>query len=261
MSDANAVAVLASLVSWYPLTSDLTDAHGSNDLVTGASASYEAGGKVGGNRLAAGAIGACTLASPIPITSTSAKLWVGGWIYYTGSTPANAEFGLSLDYNLHNEQLTIQSASGFMEVFGWEAGGATFYNAVDPNVAGLAYNFTVRVEDSLAQVATSPQQIIIRDAGDPLAEGWYFVVGQWNEGICTLYVNGNLVDTGTAAASVRGSPISHFQIGNQFNGAVSQGALSQIFFGSGAVLTQAQIDYLYNSGAGKSYANVTSDAA
>jgi hypothetical protein len=262
MSDANAVAVLASLVSWYPLTSDMADAHGSNDLGTGVTASYEAGGKVGGNRLAAGSKGACTLAASIAHTASTGQFYVGGWIYYAGaSVPAQAEFGLSTDYLQHNESLTIDGSSGTFSGFGWAGVPPATNVATDPNVAGLAYNFTISVDDSVPVTADSAQQIIIRDSGDPYAEGWYFVVAVWDLGIIRLYVNNNLVATSAQATTIHASPIANFQIGNQYLGALTQGALSQIFFGNGAVLTAAQIAYLYNSGTGKSYANVTADAA
>lgn len=261
MSDPNAVSVLAKLTSWYPLNSDLVDAHGTNDLGTGVSASYEAGGKVSGNRLAAGSRGACTLASSIAITATTGKMFVGGWVYYTGSVPANAEFGLSQGFLQHNERLTIDSSAGTFSAFGWAGTPPATNVATDPNVAGLDYHFTVRVEDDDGTAATSAQNIVIRDPGAPYAEGWYFVVGQWNLGIVTVYVNGVLAATSAQATTVNGSPVDKFQIGNQYLNANCQGALSHVFFGDGDVLTQAEITYLYNLSVGKSYANVTADAA
>jgi hypothetical protein len=262
MSDANAVSVLSKLVSWHTCNGNLNDSHGTNHLVTGVTASYEAGGKVSGQRLAAGSKAACTIGSSYAITASTGKMFVGGWIYYPGSSvPANGEFGLSLDYLQNNELCSIDGSSGTFSVFGWQGTPPATNVATDPNVAGLAYDFVVSVQDSLGVTATSPQRIIIRDAGDPYAEGWYFVVGQWDQGIFKLWVSSVLVATGAQATTVKGSPVAKFQIGNQYGGALTQGAQSEVFWGVGDVLTQAEIDYLYNDGNGKSHANVVSDAA
>lgn len=264
MSDPNAVSVLAKLKSWYPLTGDMLDAHGPNDLVIGVSASYEAGGKVGGTRLAAGSRGACLIADTIAYSATTGKFFTGGWIYYTGAAPANAEFELALNTgDPWHESLAIDSsgASNTFSAFNWTSTTPVANVAYDPNVSGLAYNFTAEVTDSLGTTASCADQIIIRDAGNPYAEGWYFVIGQWDEGIMTIYVHGKLVDTAAQATTVFGTLITCFQIGDQWSARNSQGAQSQIFYGDGAILTQADIDYLYNDGDGKSHANVVADAA
>lgn len=262
MSNPTAVSILAKLTSWYTCNGNLNDSHGSNHLVLGVSASYEAGGKVSGQRLAAGSRAKCTLADSLPISATEGIFFIGGWVYYPGaSVPDKGEFGLSRDVANNNESLVIDSSGGTFAVFGWGASPPAGYNATDPNTAGVAYDFTARVLDSNGRAATSAQQIVIRDPSDDYPEGWYFVVGQYDEGVPMLWVHGVLVDTGTPAADVNGSPITQFQVGNPNVPEVTQGALSELFFGSGELLTQTEIDYLYNDGNARTRAAIVSDAA
>lgn len=249
--------IAAKVTSWYDLNGNLNDSKGVNNLVTGVSVSYEAG-KNGMQRAAAGSRGAKALASPIPITVTTQKAFIGGWVYYDGTfTPNRAEFSLGKDFNGNNEMLALVIGSPGFVAFGWEATPPAQYSASDPLSSGVAYPFTVRCEDSLGQVAESPQIITVRNTGGNLPEGWYFGVAQWDEGDISVYSNGELAATNTdPPTSVRNATMNYFQIGNQYGPVGSQGALQYVFFGSGNILTDDEITWLYNLGNGRAFADL-----
>lgn len=255
-----AADILAALTSYYPFDADLNDVHGTNHINTSVTSAGFATGKVG-NMLSPGSRGYCTLASAISHAPTTGSLTVGGWFKY--ATPGGyglTEFGLSYSpYNgSQNEAFTIFSTSdGKWGVFGWNASSGT-YGAIDPNERKAAYPITVRVQDSTGATATSDQVIRISGSGGAYAAGWFFVVGTWESGIIKLYVDGSLVFTSSAApASVKAASVPLLQVGNGFLPALTQAGLDGCFFSDHAALTLEQIQWLYNSGLGRTYAEIS----
>lgn len=259
MSDPIAVSILAKLTSWYPLDSDLNDAHGTNHLATGVT---NAGFEIGklGNMLSPASKAGCTLAAAIPITNTTGALTIGGWMHYTGSVPAHADFGLSRDFAATNEVFSMDSETGAIGAFGWNSGGATTYSVWSATGTGLAYPVTVRVLDSDGQHATSDQTISIYDPATPLATGWYFAVSTWDNGNMVAYVDGKQTATAAPPATINAASITRFQIGNQFNGNLSVAGLDSIFYCGNAAMTQDEVTWLYNGGSGRSYAAIVAAA-
>jgi hypothetical protein len=262
MSDPIAVSILAKLTSWYPFDGDLTDAHGANDL-TGAVVAGYAAGKVG-DYLLAGSRALDVLASPIAITATTGNLTVGGWFKYTSAVPLVAPFGLTFDPGVvggSNEMFYIYSqlSDGGFGAFGWLSGGGDIYGVADDDPRAQSYPITVRVTDSDAQTASSNQIIHIANSGG-LTPGWYFVVATWNAGNMTLYVDSTARDTSTPPASVNGSSVTHIQVANAHGATVSDAGLDECFFCDGAAMTQQEVTWLYNFGAGRSYADVVTAA-
>lgn len=261
MSDPIAVSILAKLTSWFPFDGNLFDAHGGNDLNIGTSVSGYSAGKVG-SMLDENSRAATQLLTPIPISVSSARLTIGGWLYYNGSIPSRADFGFSAHFDQHNEVFTLESTLQTIKVTGfrtntdgdaWKVGG----------LGGTPLSYPVRfaVDDSIGQTATSDQIITVIDAANPLQEGWYFVVATWDEGDVAIYVDTVLTESAWPPASIAWSEIDYFQVGNQYLGANSVAGLDEIFFCDGACLTQDEIDWLYNVGSGRSYAAVVAAAA
>jgi len=261
MSDPIAVSILAKLTTWYPFDGDLTDAHGANDL-TGAVVAGYAAGKVD-DYLLAGSRAMVELATAIAVTPTTASLTVGGWFNYTAAVPLVAPFGFTFDPVMGggNEMYYIYSqlSDGGFGAFGWLSGGSDIYGVADPSPRAQAYPITVRVTDSDAQTASSNQIIHIADSGG-ITPGWYFVVATWDEGDMTLYVDSTVRDTAAPPASLNGSSVTHVQIANDFGATVSDAGLDECFFCDGAAMTQEEVTWLYNFGAGRSYADVVTAA-
>lgn len=259
MSDPIATSILSKLTSWYPLDADLNDAHGSNHLATGVTNAGFSAGKLG-NKLDAGSKAGVTIASPIAVTPTSGSFTVGGWLYYQGSVPLHADFGLSRDYGAVNEVFTVYSVTGAISAFGWLSGGDSAYSVGGLSPTGLSYPITVQAQDSIGQTATSDQIITIVDPATPLATGWYFAVMTWENGNRVAYVDSKVTDTQPPPASLNATSITRFQIGNQYNDHLSVAGLDSIFFCDGDALTHAEVTWLYNLGAGRSYADIQAAA-
>jgi hypothetical protein len=262
VSDPIAVSILAKLTSWYSFDGNANDAHGSNPIDEVTSLSYEAGLK--GQRLAAGCYGNATLASPIAISATSGHMTIGGWFYYNGTTPsANIPaFGLAWGPVSGNEAFKIiVNSDGYFYAGIWGASGQG-YNIRDPLTGAKNYPITVQVQDSLAQTATSDQLIRITNGG-PMQAGWYFVVATWDEGNRVLYMDGVAVATEPPPAlGWTRSSITWAGVGRSYGGNTpTTVACDECFFCDSAVLTAAEVAWLFNRGAGRSYADVVAAAA
>jgi hypothetical protein len=248
--------ILAKLTSWYPCDGNLQDAHGLNDIDVAVTAAGYSTGKVG-QCLDKLSDGYTTLHTAITV-DTDTAMTIGGWFYFDGTFTEASIFsvGYTNAGDVHNEALNLVTLPDGTWAIGSWATTATSYVAIDPNPAGLKYDFVVRCEDSLAQEATSAQSITIRSvSGNP--PGWYFAVGTWEGVYLKLYVNGEfVVQTTPPRPANRAQQITLLQIGNQYAGALTPCACDELFFCDDDALTADEIAWLYNSGAGRAYGDL-----
>lgn len=260
MSDPIAVSILSKLTGWYPFDGSLEDAHGDNSMTESASATYEAGQH--GQRAAAGSYGVHTLATPVPITATSGQFTIGGWFDYVVQ-PGDARPAFGFDFGAFSGteafKILIYDADGII-LGTWGTGGLG-YNVVDPSPASTYHPITVRVRDTIGQTADTDQVIRIGRSGT-FAEGNYFIVGTWDAGQRTLYVNSINVATEPPPPTVNKSTMPWITLGRVYSSTEGTNVgCEECFFCTDAVLTQEEITWLYNNGAGRSYADLTAAAA
>lgn len=169
-----------------------------------------------------------------PVRRSATKVGVGnttlggslfGWIYLTGTVTrgiaALAQVGSNAGENIG---LSYISGSGFQG----------FYR----NAANTVTQFT--------------------ETGGRATGAWYFLSVVWTGAAIKLYVNGALLGTvpGTAGSQ---KTSTGFQLGVPYSGTDVPGHLDEWGY-TNAVLTDAEVAYLYNSGNGRSYAQLLSDA-
>lgn len=260
MSDPIAVSILAKLTGWYPFDGSLADVHGSNTMTELAFATYEASPH--GQRVAPGSHAVHTLSSAVPITPTSGQFTIGGWFDYViepGDTKPAFGFDFGAFSGTEAFKILIDPEDGII-LGGWGTGGIG-YNVVDPAPASTYHPITLRVSDSIGQTASSNQVIrVVRPGG--FAEGNYFIVGTWDAGQRTLYVNSIAVATEPPPPTVNKSTMPWITLGRVYS--VTDGTnvgADECFFCTNAVLTQAEVTWLYNAGAGRSYSDLTAAAA
>lgn len=261
MSDPLAVSFLSKINSYYQLNGDLLDSHGSNPLVAGVSVSgYEAGRF--GQRMKSNSRASCVLSQPI--TYNSGAMTIGSLMTFTA--PINiTEMSLSTTDAQRFQLLGLDAAFD-----NWRAGSYLFNAATaddanrveDPRALALAYPITVQVQDSHGTIAQSEQTIRISDALGALLPGDYFIAATWLNGIVSLYVDGHLAAQSDAPqASIRGNTILRYMIGNTIDGVGCGGAHEGAFMSYTAALSAAEILWLYNAGAYRSYAQIVALAA
>lgn len=252
--------ILAKLSAWYPLDGDLTDAHGGQTINTGLTVVGYTSGMRSAQCLQKGSRGYCTLASAIPIGIASGTFAIGGWFYVV---PSNNGYLFGLSYNTNNfsnEAFSfVMNSDNSVKTYGFTS-ALVEYQISSPGVLPILYPITVSVEDSEATVATSDQTILINgNPMDPVVEGWYFVVSVWENGTGRMYIGDVLQDTQPPPASVYGSTMPVFQLGNLTSSGIGvagcAGNLQDVFL-MGEVPTQAEITWLYNGGAGRSYGDL-----
>lgn len=96
------------------------------------------------------------------------------------------------------------------------------------------------------------------ETGGRATGAWYFLSAVWTGAAIKLYVDGALL--GTVAGTVGSQKVSTgFQLGVPFSNTDVPGHLDEWGY-TNAVLTDAEVAYLYNSGNGRSYAQLLSDA-
>lgn len=256
MSDPIAVSILAKLTSWYRFDGDITDAQGTNNITVGTSvAGYAAGIK--GQEIMAGSRGAAALAHPFVLSMTG-SLCIGGWLDYNGSPTATSVFSVGYDFGATNEALYINSdTAGNFSAGSWSA-SPTQYAVSAQGRHAKKYPFTVNVRDQDGNIAISNQVISINTGS--MQNGRYFIVAMWVNGLISLYIDGTLAGT-VQAASPRGANVAYLQIGNQFSSSNTPCGLDECFFCDSAALTQAEINWLYNSDLGRSYGELLAAAA
>lgn len=260
MSDPIAVSILAKLTSYWSCNGDLADAHGSNDIGSGLNGvSYEAGQS--GQRLVTGARGYCTLASPIAIDGSTA-LTIGGRFTFGGDGSLSGCIALSDDFNTTNEAMAINvsASESTWSASSWADESNNYF--AKSAAADAQYPITVRVTDTFADTLSSAQVISI-STPEGITEGLsYDVYGVWEGEYLKIYINGALAATSTPP---RPTPTKtqalYFQIGNQFGPAGNPCASEELILCDGAALTAAEVEWLYNSGAGRTYAGIVAAAA
>lgn len=260
MTDPIAVSILAKLTSWYDFNGDFTDAHGPNNLTAAVNPGFETG--IVGQALKKGARAAATLGAPVNITPTSGRLTIGGWLKFSAAVPNVASFGLTFTPSSPANEvfyLFNQTPDGNFGAFGFPDTGPGTYNVVDPSRPSFAYPITVRVTDTEGSHLESDQVIRIQTESG-LVPGFYFVTATYNNGLMSLYVNGEARASASPPSSVH-PQVKAIQIANQYGSTVSDAGLDACFFCTNAVLTLEEHQWLYNAGAGRTHADIVALAA
>ena len=256
MSDPLATSILSKLTNWYKFDSNLNDAHGSDHLTLGLSGvTYGAG--INGNQVASGSRAYATLAAPVPFAVTGA-MTIGGWFQYTSGAEARPEFGYSYGGVSSGDEAfkIVVNPAGFFYVITWHDAGISNTAVVDPLQSARNYPITVSAKDSAGQTATSPQIIRIASSGG-LVPGRYFVVATRSaNGTMRLYIDSVLAASGGPCSAVKLTPLPRIEIGRNYSAATSVTAMDDCFACSGAELTAAEVGYIYNGGASRTYSAI-----
>lgn len=251
MSDPIAASILSKLTTWYSFDGNLLDAKGSNNLTIGTNVSGYAPG-IKGQEIMAGSRGAAALSHPFVLSMTG-SLCIGGWLDYNGSPTETSVFSVGYNFAATNEALYINSDTmGNFSAGTWTA-SPTSYAVSAPGRTFKKYPFTVNVHDQQGSLATSNQVISINTG--TIENGRYFVVATWVNGLISLYIDGTLSGT-VQASGPRGTNVAYIQIGNQFGSSNTPCGLDECFLCDSNALTAQEIDWLYNSDLGRSYAEI-----
>lgn len=260
MSDPIAVSILAKLTSWYTYDNVTTDAHGSNDL-TISGAAYSTGLK--GQQLNRNKSGSHVFGAPPAFATDAGQYTIGGWFTYSVGSVGQPEFGLFYPSMSAGAEafVIVANPAGFFYCITWHDAGLSNSVVQDPVSGALNYPVTFQVADSAAQTATSEQVIRIASGGS-MQPGRYFVVATWDVGNRALYIDSVLVATNTPPATVKQSSLGQIGVGRD-SGSVANTLTDhdECFVCMDAVFTQEEIAWLYNLGAGRSYADVVAEAA
>jgi hypothetical protein len=260
MSDPIAVSILSKLTSWYTHDSVTTDAHGSYDL-TIPGAAYSAGLK--GQQLNKNVAGSHVFSSPPSFSAAAGQYTIGGWFNFTSGSSGRPEFGLFYPTMTQGAEafVIVVHPDGYFYAVTWHDSGVNASVVQDPLTGAVNYPVTLQVEDSAAQTATS-EQVIRIVSGGTLQPGRYFVVATWDAGNRALYIDSVLVDTNTPPAAVKQSTLGRIGIGRDAGSTASTLTdQDECFVCMDAVFAQDEIAWLFNSGAGRSYADVVAAAA
>jgi hypothetical protein len=256
VSDPIAVSILSKLTSWYTFDSTLEDAHGTNDLIAFSGVSYSAGLK--SDQLDSASSADCDLSPAVAALPNAGQYTVGGWFNFVAGVADRPEFGLAYDSAEGEEAFTIvvSTDGGFyLQTF---IAPLTDDPVVDPLAGAINYPVRVSVDDSLGQTAYSDQVIRVATGGT-LVPGRYFVVGTWNLGARTLYVDSLAVATAAAPATLKDTQFRKIRVGRDASLSVTD--MDECFVCLSSYLTAAEVAWLYNSGSGRSYAEVVAAAA
>lgn len=260
MTDPVAASIYAKLTGYYPFAGTLADVHGDNTMTEEVSATYETGPH--GQRVATGSHAVHTLGTAVPVTPTTGRFTIGGWFDYVvvpGATKPAFGFDFGAFAGTEAFKILIDPADGII-LGTWGTGGVG-YNVVDPSPASTYHPITARITDSIGQHATNDQVIRIKRPGD-FAEGYYFIVGTWDEGDRTLYVNAVSVKTEPPPGSVNQPTMPWITLGRVYNTLEGTNVgCDNCFFCVDGVLTQDEVSWLYNGGAGRTYAELQAAAA
>lgn len=252
MTDARAVSILNKVSHWWSFDGNLNDQKGTCNLTIGTVvAGYGAGKK--GQMLLKNSRAAGTLPEPFQLTTNNA-LTIGGWVYYDGTDDARNLFGLTFNFGASNSAFGAGvNAAGAIRANGF-IDGSTLYGAEAPGFTVKAYPVNVRVTDSKGSSVASPQTILI--GGGPATPGFYFVTARFNGTIIEIYLNGVFVAASTPPMPTPTAvTVKNFQVGQQFGSVNTNCGLDEVFF-CRSLLTPSEIDYLYNAGVGRSYAEL-----
>lgn len=258
MSDPIAASIVAKVDHWWPLDGNLNDAAGDCDLTIGTNvAGYAAGKK--GQMLLKGSRGAGSLLNPFQLTTDNA-MTIGGWVYYDGTPAALNLFGLSFDFNGQNTAFSLSvTITGAVHAGCFPTGSSDQYLVEVPGFTVKSYPVTVRVVDTKGNSRSSAQTILI--GGSDIESGFYFLTARFIGDVIEVYLAGTFVGATTPPMPTpRTTPITYFQIGQQFGNTNTNCGLDELFFAR-ALLTPEEIAYLYNGGVGRSYAELKALAA
>lgn len=253
------MTILAKLASWWQFDGDLTDSHGTNDFVTGVVEAGYSAGKTG-QKLDIASRARVTLANPVAIGIGSGRFAYGGWINFDAGVSNGYVGGLCFDAATNTPEAFYcgVTLAGQMQVAGWDDAGGLAQNIVsDDGVRKTAYPVTFRIQDSRGQTASSSQVIRISEGGTNPA-GTYFFVAVWDQGQMKIYMDSVLVGTATATGAVKAATIPLFQLGMHasIGDVLSAAGFEDWFLMDASVPTQAEIDWLYNGGLGREYADL-----
>lgn len=261
MSDPLAVSILSKLSGWYDFEGDLSDSHGSFGLTGAVVAGYEQG-KIGQSLKRASR--ASAEVTHTTVSAHSGQLTIGGWFKYTSAAAniASAGYGLTTTPDTaQNEILYIgnkQSNGNFaVTMFGSDGENVVIE---DTNGASIAYPITVLAVDADGVMAESKQTINISSGTNVLVPGWYFGAATMLDGVVRLYLNGDFRATGTAPKALK-SPVTTLQLAEMYGSTVSDPGYDSCFFSLTAAMTPDEIAWLFNSGTGRSYADLKALAA
>lgn len=207
--------IFASLVSWYDFENSLIDGVGPNDLA--GTVSYGTG-LIGQKITKSSIVSDTSFAGLSDLSSGAAGLSFGGWFYVNGT--GNEDI-----IGLH-----LASASGH-------------YLAVRNSGTEIYY----------VAVPVSGTTTTINPASGPLSPGnWYFAVGTFDPatGAMKLYLGDSQIASGTFAGTTRDPTKVVF--GRESTG-VYNALHNDASFVCNRVLTQEEIAWLYNEGAGRSH--------
>lgn len=255
MSDPLAVSILAKVTSWYSFEGNLNDSAGPNTITSGiVNPGYQSGIQ-GGLELKDGARGAQTLATPF-MTNNSTHCCIGGWLDY--KLLNNATSIISLGYSAtgaRNEALCVNAdAMGNFYAGSYADNSGNVTLASYPGRTGKKSTFQVSAKDANGVIASSNQTVTIQ-TGTPQT-GLFFCIAQLNAGSLQIWGDGILRASATFPGGMNNVRATVVQLGNQFGSSNTPCGLDEVFFCQTANLTADEVAWLYNTGLGRTYAQV-----
>ncbi len=214
-------SILSKIDSWFTFDSNIEDQHGSSDLNTAGTVTYSPA------IIDDGAASTLRMQSNTvpPALITRNNFTIGGWVKLANLSPQvfvgtkiNSESGL-------NESVFI------------------YYNG---GQIGGGFNQTSLVGDQRSIAYTLP------DGGASMDDDYQFFALTYTGGILSIYLNGSRVVDGNFGSDIPRVPDMIF-FGYQYSAEYNQ-SFDEVFFAD--ALTDAELDWLYNSGNGRSYADV-----
>ncbi len=246
MSDPIATALLADVSYWWPFDGSADDVHGSENVdLWEAGPTYEAGSA--GQRLAAGCAGRAVFASPIVFGPATAQITMAWRIDYSANHASDFIGGLAgntgsgnLPGSLGAAMIAItNTGAGALQAFGFATADPTGYSVGFTGNRKTPWPFTVQIQDSMGQLATSDQIIAIDHGASPTAECWLFLT--WDNGLFKMYTD-SFLQGQTAVSATYNTAITQFQVG-EYQAAVSICPMDNVFVMRTHVMTQAEITW------------------
>jgi hypothetical protein len=230
------MAVIDSLIAYWPLdesSGDAIDAHGNNDL-TDTNTVGATTGKVGGCRdFELGNAELFTIADNTDLSTGDIDFSVAAWVNL--ESKATTQAIMARGDNGNNPEYVLQ----------YEAGSDRFRFYVCSG-AGFA-NVTIVTANNLGAVSTST---------------WYYVVA-WHDSVgntINIQVNDGTADTAAYSAGSYDSAL-WFGLGCEgFGPATFDGLMDEAAFWK-KCLSAGERTFLYNSGNGRSYADIVAEGA
>lgn len=222
----------SNLVSWWTLDENSTgtrnDAHGSNHLTDNNTVTFSNGLKIFSAHFTA----ANTEYLSGSNVTISGSFTVGGWVNIDSKTAIRG-FLSQWDTGSNNRRWMLRYLSSTDRLsFVISSDGA--------NNGGTQY--------------------AVSNDFSPSINSWYFVVGKFEANQVTLFVNGNVYTAAASASMHNGSAILTIGSGTSAGVFPMDGRIDEAFLYTRA-LSNDEISWLYNGGAGRSYCEVTGTCA